>query len=97
MNFKISNQKKNAFGSCVGTFDLELTDFGMTIRNVRLMCTDGKEWLAFPSKEYMDKEGHKRWMNHVVFSDAEKGEVFKNAVIEEALGKAVGVKEEAAW
>lgn len=93
INFNLTNRRDNKFGSCIGSFDIELVDIGMTIRGVRLMCTDGKEWLAFPSKEYIDKEGQKRWMNHIIFHDAGKGEEFRNAVIEEALGNAIGVKD----
>jgi hypothetical protein len=52
-----------------GFADLELTRVGLIIRDCCWHEKNGKEWIAFPARQYQDKEGNTQWSPLVEFAE----------------------------
>lgn len=57
-------------------------DNGLVIRDAKLMRTNGDYWISYPSKEYTDKEGKKRFWNYISFKTRDEGAEFTAQVLE---------------
>jgi hypothetical protein len=88
MSFKTSNPRRIRKGTLVGAFDLEMPS-GLKIIGAMLFEKDGKRWVNFPSKEWIDKEGNKKYLPLLEFTLREVSDRFQAAVLplaEAALG-----------
>jgi hypothetical protein len=88
MSFKTSNPRRIGKGTLVGSFDVELSS-GMKINGMMLFEKDGRRWVNFPSKEWIDKEGNKKYLPLLEFTSPEVRDRFQAQVLplaESALG-----------
>jgi hypothetical protein len=86
--FKTSNPRHIRKGTLVGAFDLELPS-GLKIIGAMLFEKDGRRWVNFPSKEWIDKEGAKKYLPLLEFTSPEVRDRFQVQVLplaEAALG-----------
>lgn len=77
---QITNLKLFDNSAVCCTFDVTFIKMGMIIRDLRLMNTGGKKWIAFPSKQY-EKDGKKKYFSYIAFTEGRK-EVFEKKVID---------------
>jgi|ERR1044071_9763770 DNA-binding cell septation regulator SpoVG len=77
---EVKNVKTAVKPPCLCSFDVTFIKMGMTIRDLRLMETHGKKWLAFPSRSYQDGEKTK-YFAYVGFEKGRK-EDFEKKIIE---------------
>jgi DNA-binding cell septation regulator SpoVG len=61
-------------GSLILAFSIEFPSLGLTIRDVKLMNGKNGHWVSFPSREYIDAEGKKKFYSYVNISDTRKVE-----------------------
>ena len=55
-------------GFCKGSFGLYIEEWDLTFRDIREMQKpDGSRWFAYPSKEYVDKKGEKKYSQYFYF------------------------------
>lgn len=87
----ISNYRDWVSGSVRGMFNIEFPEIGMIIKDLRFMETDGKNWIAYPNKEFQ-KGGQKQWMNYIAFNTPEQKEAMQDKIME-ALSKMVPQKD----
>lgn len=68
----------NKPGALKYTFDLLLPEFkNMIIFGMKYFKTDKSAWVDYPSKEYINKEGEKKYACDVGFQDAETFKEYK--------------------
>jgi hypothetical protein len=85
--FKISNPCKVDKNILIGSVDLELPS-GLKINGVMLHEKAGQRWLGLPSKEWITKEGLKRYLPVIEFVLPDVKERFQTevlALVEDAL------------
>ena len=68
-------------GSIKLTFSLGFPTIGVTVRDCKLMEGKNGKWVSFPSREYEDAEGKKRYYSYMVIDDARK-EAFQAKCLE---------------
>jgi hypothetical protein len=88
MLFKTSSPRHIRKGTLVGAFDLEMPS-GLKILGAMLFEKDGKRWVNFPSKEWIDKDGNKKYLPLLEFTSSEVRDRFQAEVLplaEAALG-----------
>jgi len=78
---KIMNFKSISNGIVVCSFDLQFTNLGLTIREYKLLESNGTRWLAPPSRPYQDESGKKKFFNYI-FLEKENKDRFDKAVIQ---------------
>lgn len=81
MNILIENWKSDERNTRQGYVSITLPDYGLTIRDCVLHLSHGKHWLAFPAREYTNREGEKKWWAHISFADRSQGDAFQQAAI----------------
>lgn len=74
-NFRLVNK-----GPIICSFNILFPKMGMTIRDFRLMQSNGKKWIAPPSRQYTDEHGAKKFFSFVAFQGTRKQD-FDNAVM----------------
>lgn len=62
--------------SLKGTVDLEILEIGLAIRDVMIMETNGKKWLAYPQRKYQNADGKTCYYSYIWFKDAEQKNTF---------------------
>ena len=67
-------------GKLKAFFTLKLSS-GMEIRDLKLIDGPNGEFVGFPSREFTDKEGVKKYTNIVHIPDRERNNVFQEAVM----------------
>jgi len=80
MSFKLTNPRRLNKNTLVGAFDLELPS-GLTISGVMLFEKDGKRWINFPSKEWIDKDGSRKYLPLLGFTSPEIRDRFQAQVL----------------
>jgi hypothetical protein len=80
--------------SLLGFVDLQLTRVGLVIRDCCWHQKDGKGWISFPAKSYVDESGGTHWMPLVEFAEGARKarEEFRKQAIE-AIHAAVADEE----
>jgi DNA-binding cell septation regulator SpoVG len=59
-------------GSIKLTFSLGFPAIGLMALDCKLMSGKNGNWISFPSREYEDADGKKRYYSYVVIDDARK-------------------------
>jgi hypothetical protein len=83
--FTISNPKLIRKNSLVGSFDLQLPS-GLIIRGAMLFEKAGKRWVHFPSKEWTDHSGVKKYFPLLEFASRDIADKFQAQVLPLAEG-----------
>jgi hypothetical protein len=84
-NFKVSNPKYIGKRSLIGSFDLEFQS-GLKINGVMLFENTGRRWVNFPSKEFVGKDGDKKYLPFIEFTSREVRDRFQAEVFSLAEG-----------
>jgi len=64
-------------GSCLGIASIFIPAWGIQINGIGLMKTNGgARWVNLPSKEYLNKEGEKKYMPYFKFREKYHQEAF---------------------
>jgi hypothetical protein len=82
--FVASNPKLIRKGTLVGSFDLAMPS-GLIIRGAMLFSKADSQWVNFPSKEYTDATGVKKYYPLLEFESREVADKFQAAVVPIAL------------
>jgi hypothetical protein len=73
--FKISNARRIGKGTLVGSFDLETPSF--KFYGAMLFEKGGRRWIGFQSKEWINKDGDKKYFPVVEFASTEARDRFQ--------------------
>ena len=79
-NFTVSNTKLLRKNSLVGSFDLEMPS-GLVVRGAMLFEKNSRRWVNFPSKEWTDNSGTKKYFPLLEFNSKETADKFQAAVL----------------
>jgi hypothetical protein len=94
-SFRLSNPRRIGKGTLIGAFDLDLIfgAFGMKLSGVMLHAhsTSGKQWIAFPAKEWL-KNGKPEFSKLFEPTSDEAREFFSKLLLA-AAEKALGLQE----
>jgi hypothetical protein len=91
MKMIASNWRAFPKNTLIGFVDLTFDDSGLTIKECALHQRDGKEWISFPGKPLLDKDGRAqiiaetkkpRYVNIIECADIEKRTAFQRAALE---------------
>ena len=77
---KIENYKIVNKGLILSKFDVNIEQWGLTIRDCTLFDKDGKQWVSMPSRQYKDNDGKTQYFNLIKMEEKAK-ERFDKAVI----------------
>lgn len=61
---KVENVKLSDKPPILCTFDVTFIKLGVTIRELRLMDTNGNKWVAMPSRSY-EADGKKKYFSYI--------------------------------
>jgi hypothetical protein len=78
--FIVDNPKRLNKNSLVGSFDLQMPS-GLIVRGAMLFEKNGKRWVSFPSKEWTDRTGVKKYFPLLEFASREIADKFQSAVL----------------
>jgi hypothetical protein len=73
-------------GNFQGYANIYVEKWGIEITGCSLFMKDGRRWINLPSKEYVNKEGEKKFQPLFFFREKSHHEVFVNKV-KEAIDK----------
>jgi hypothetical protein len=82
--FVASNPKLIRRGTLVGSFDLTMPS-GLIVRGAMLFSKADSQWVNFPSKEYVDATGVKKYYPLLEFESREIADRFQAQVVPLAL------------
>jgi len=71
---------KKESGALIGFADLMLSS-GMLIRSCSVFQKEGRMWISFPSRQYEDDSGEKKYYNYIVIPDSEKYKQFMQGAV----------------
>lgn len=77
---KISNLVEINRGIVVCKFDVTLPQTGLTIKQCTYFNKGSTEWIGFPSCQYEDESGLKKYFS-LIFMERDKKTIFENKVI----------------
>jgi hypothetical protein len=70
----ISNYRNIGKGCLVGSFDVTIPEWGLSIHECKLFEKDGRRWVGFPSRQYETAKGEKKHEDYVMMDkDRKKG------------------------
>ncbi len=81
-----TNFKTHQKGSLQGFADLFVDSWGVEIKGCSLFMKGGRRWVTFPSREYDNKEGEKKYMPYIRFRNKEHMDAFATQA-KEAIDK----------
>jgi len=92
-----TNWRPMGKNTLVGFCDLEIPHWKLQIKGVmwHRRASDGREWISFPGREYIDKDGSKKYVDIVVWSDRDVHFRFQRAALEAVHAIAGGPQEPA--
>ena len=83
MTIEIINYRETKSNSpLIGFVDVYISTFGLEIIGCTIFEKDGRKWVSMPQKEYVNKEGEKKYSPVNRFRDRAKQDAFSRAVIE---------------
>ena len=88
-NFKVSNKRHIGKRSLIGSFDLEFPS-GLKINGVMVFENTGRRRVNFPSKEFVGKDGDKKYLPFIEFTSGEIRDPFQAEVLPLAEAAFVG-------
>ncbi len=77
---KIHNYRPIGKGLMIASCDIEIEEWGLTIRNCTLFDKGGNKWISFPSKKTDGPDGKPKYFSYVTM-DKEKKERFDKTAI----------------
>ena len=81
VSMKIDNYQEINKGCLVAKFNININEWGLTLRECALFVKDGKKWITMPSRQYKDAEGKTKNFPLVEF-DKEKRVRFEAKCLE---------------
>jgi hypothetical protein len=63
------------------SFDLTIPRWRLVVLGCLWFQRNGHEWIAFPSKEWTDRDGAKKYSNFLEFTDRETAGRFRGAAL----------------
>lgn len=70
---EISDFKRINKGALKASFNIFIPEWGMTIRNCNYFDTSDKNWIGFPSRQYIDPDtNQKKYFSYIIFEDEVK-------------------------
>jgi hypothetical protein len=82
--FVVTNPKLIRKGTLLGSFDLTMPS-GLVVRGAMLFSKATSQWVNFPSKEYIDETGVKKYYPLLEFESREVADRFQAQVLPIAL------------
>jgi hypothetical protein len=76
-----SNLKFIHKNSLKATVDLTIPKWRLVIRGAMWFEKNGKEWIGFPSREWTDRNGEKKFATILEFSDRDTADRFQRAAL----------------
>src|SRR5258707_9408450 len=76
-----SNLKFIRKNTLIATADLTIPRWRLVIRGAMWFEKNGKEWIALPSREWVDQNGDKKYATIIEFSDRETADRFQIAAL----------------
>jgi hypothetical protein len=76
----ISNYRPINKNTLQGTFDLKFRAMNLIIKGCMWHITNGRDWIAFPSKEYT-QNGERKYQNILDWGDRDTADRFYAAVV----------------
>lgn len=67
-------------GSLLGVFNIFIPKWGVEIRNMTLCQKNGSRWVNFPSMEYENKQGEKKYAPYLSFKEPTHSTMFQEKV-----------------
>jgi len=77
LKFKAMNS-----GSLRGFLSVESDKMRMIFNDLRLMETNGTEWIAFPANKYENEDGKTRYSPHVKFTSRQTSKAFTEQLLQ---------------
>jgi DNA-binding cell septation regulator SpoVG len=81
IKIEIGQYKEVNKGSLKAFFSLVFTDTGLQVYDCKHMVTDGRDWIAFPSKEITKKDGTKDFFPVMKFLNKDYLAELSNAIV----------------
>jgi len=75
-------------GALWGFADIYIAKSDQDVYGCSVFRSNGKTWMNWPSRDYEDKEGKKKFWPHVKYRNAKTDEAFKAAALAVILKKA---------
>lgn len=69
---EISNYRSIGKGCLVGSFDVNIPEWGMSIHECKLFEKEGQKWVGFPSRQYETAKGEKKREEYVTMNKDQK-------------------------
>jgi len=73
--FQITNAQRIDAGALTGKFDVNFPS-GLIVRGAMLLAKNGKQWCAFPSKEFVKRDGTKSFSPLIEFTSRDVADKF---------------------
>jgi hypothetical protein len=81
MDLICTKYKSYKSGSLQGYFDITFVDTGLQIFGCSLFMKNGKRWVSFPSKEYINSSGETKYQPYVKYNTLDIQSIFQNAAL----------------
>ena len=79
---KLSNYQEINKGCLKAKFNVNIEEWGLTIRDCCVFEKGGRKWIGLPSRQYQAKDGTTKSFDYVIF-DREKRDRFEKACFKE--------------
>lgn len=79
---KITKFRKVDRGALVGYCNVEFERNGVEIRDISVFEKEGRHWVGFPSRQYEDSHGEKKYAPYVKINNKDFFEKFQKSVLQ---------------
>jgi hypothetical protein len=90
---EIINYKEINKGALKSKFDVQIKEWGLTLRDCTLFQKESRTWIGMPSKQYQSKEGTTKSYDVVVF-DKNMKQRFDAACLDKIKNNQYQIKQE---
>jgi len=90
MSMVCTGYKQVGKGVVLGYASIFVEKWGVEIFNITVFQKDGKRWISFPTREYEDEDGKKKYIPHIRFKNSVHMDLFTTkalAYIEKHCGE----------
>lgn len=81
MSIECTAYKQVGKGMVLGYASVFVEKWGIEIFNITVFQKDGKRWISFPTREYEDEDGKKKYIPHIRFKNTAHMDLFTNRVL----------------
>lgn len=71
---------KTPMGAFIASCEVRVPAWKMTIREIKVFEKGNQKWVGLPSREYLNKEGEKKYSDTIVFDTEEDKNAFRNSI-----------------